>query len=332
MTKATATSRRHAESPVDTAQRLRAVCRTGIRPFCLAAALAMTCAAGLPARAQEQPVSHRFLKSGCGSQSVAIVGRDGRIEWEYRVADETSDAWLLPGGNVIFAYKHGVREVTPDQKTAWEFPAPEGAEIHSCQPLPGELFLIGEAHADGTANLYELDRTGRKAKTIPINGGGGAHSQFRQVRKTPQGTYLVTYQRDGGQAKEYDGEGKLLRTFCAGRFVAIRLPNGNTLIACGDEHRVIEVDPQDGIVWEVKEKDMPGNVLGFAAGLQRLPNGNTVICNWSGHGGAKDQPQVFELTRDKKVVWEVRDPRLNMISSINILDAPGDVLKGEILR
>lgn len=283
------------------------------------------------ATAQEK-VQHRFIKSGCGSGSVAIVGRDGAIEWEYKIADETSDAWLLPGGNVIFAYKHGVREVKPDQSTVWEFKAPEGSEIHSCQPLPGDLFLIGESHNDGTSCLHEMDRAGTKKKTVTLKLGGNAHGQFRQVRKTPQGTYLVTSQRGGGCAEEFDGDGNVLRKFPGGRFVAIRLPDGNTLIACGDEHRVIEVDPQDKIVWEVKENDIPGNRIGFAAGLQRLPNGNTVICNWSGHGGVKDQPQVFEITRDKQVVWEVRDPKLKMISSINILDVPGDTGKGEPLR
>lgn len=293
--------------------------------------LALFSVLSLAALAQEK-VSHRFIKSGCGSGSVAIVGKDGAIEWEYKIADETSDAWLLPGGNIIFAYKHGVREVKPDQSVVWEFKAPAGSEIHSCQPLPGDLFLIGESHNDGMSYLYEMDRTGAKKKTVALKCGGNAHSQFRQVRKTPQGTYLVTSQRGGGKAEEYDGDGKLLRAFPAGRFVAIRLPNGNTLIACGDEHRVIEVDPQDKIVWEVTEKEIPGNKLGFAAGLQRLPNGNTVICNWSGHGSIKDQPQLFEITRDKKVVWEVRDPKLNMISSINILDAEGDMLKGELLR
>ena len=108
--------------------------------------------------------------------------------------------------------------------------------------------------------------------------------QFRQVRKTPAGTYLVTYQRDGGPAEEYDGDGKLLRTLPCGRFVAIRLPDGNTLIACGDNHRIIEVDATNNIVWHVEETDIPGNQLLFVAGLQRLPNGNTVLCNWLGHG------------------------------------------------
>ena len=282
-------------------------------------------ALALPAAAA--PVAHRFLKSGCGSQSVAIVGADGKVEWEYPIADETSDAWQLPNGHVVFAYKHGVREVTPGRATAWDYPAPAGTEIHSCQPLGDDLFLVGESHSNGVSVLYELDRAGTKHKTVAVRCGGSAHSQFRQVRKTPQGTYLVTSLVGGGSAQEIDGDGKVLRTIPGGRYVAIRLPDGNTLVACGDGHRVIEVDPQDRVVWEVKQDDIPGNALGFVAGLQRLPNGNTVICNWSGHGGKKDQPQVVEITRDKQVVWEVRNPALHLISSINILDAPAPALR-----
>jgi hypothetical protein len=276
-------------------------------------------------------VAHRFLKSGHSSQSVAIVAADGRIEWEYPIADETSDAWLLPNGNVIFSYVKGVREVTPAKATVWEYLVPSGAEAQSCQPLSDDLFLIGEAHSDGTSFLYEMGRDKKISKTISIKTTDTAHNNFRQVRKTPTGTYLVTQQRTGGLAQEYDGTGKLLRTFPSGRFVAVRLPDGNTLIACGDEHRVIEVDPADKIVWEVKENDIPGNKLLFAAGLQRLANGNTVIANWSGHSGDPSQPQVFEITRDKKVVWQVKDVKLNMISSIAILD-PDAAVNGVLLR
>lgn len=284
-----------------------------------------------PATSPATQVTHRVLKSGCNSGSVAIVGRDGAIEWEYPIADETSDAWLLPTGNIIFAYKHGVREVSPDKKTLWEYPAPDGAEVHSCQPLPGGLFLVGEAHQD-VGYLCEMDRTGKVHKCITIPEKGDPHSQYRQVRKTPQGTYLVTYQRDGGKAREFDADGRLLREFPGGRFVAVRLPDGNTLVACGDEHRVIEVDPAGKIVWQVTQDEIPGNKIGFASGLQRLPNGNTVITNWSGHGGLSDQPQVFEITRNKQLVWTLKDARLKMISSIQILDEPADPALGGILR
>jgi hypothetical protein len=278
------------------------------------------------------PVSHRFLKSGHTSQSVAIVAANGSIEWEYPTTDETSDSWLLPNGNVVFSFVKGVREVTPAKTTVWEYLAPSGSETQSCQPLPNDQFLIGEAHGDGTSFLYEMGRDKKISKTITIKTTAtNPHDEFRQVRKTSTGTYLVTQQRSGGKAQEYDGTGKLLRTFPCGRYVAIRLPDGNTLIACGDDHRIIEVDPADKIVWEVKENDVANNKLLFVAGLHRLANGNTVVANWSGHAGTPSQPQVFEITREKKVVWEVKDAKLNLISSISILDSDA-LVDGVALR
>jgi hypothetical protein len=279
-----------------------------------------------------EPVAHRFLKSGCGSGSVAIVGANGKVEWEYPIADETSDSWLLPDGNIIFAFKHGVREVDAAKKIVWEYLAPKDAEVHACQPLGEGWFLLGESRKGGS-KVMEMNREQKVRLEFTIaDATGTAHNQFRQIRKTPQGTYLVTQQRGGGKAREFDATGKLVRAFTAGRFVAIRLPNGNTLLGCGDEHRLIEVDPQDKIVWQVTEKELPGNQLGCVAGLHRLANGNTVICNWSGHAGAKQgQPQLVEITPEKKVVWEIHNPALKMISSINILDS-GDPLADKSWR
>ena len=279
-----------------------------------------------------EPVAHRFLKSGCGSGSVAIVGADGKVEWEYPITDETSDAWLLPDGNIIFAFKHGVREVKADKTTVWEYLAPKDAEVHACQPLGDGWFLLGESRK-GSSRVMEMNREKKVRVEFNITDATGtSHNQFRQIRKTPQNTYLVTQQRGNGKAREFDATGKLVREIAPGRFVAIRLANGNTLIGCGDEHRVIEVDPQDKIVWQVTEKELPGNVLGCVAGLHRLANGNTVICNWSGHAGAKQgQPQLVEITPEKKVVWEMRNPALKMISSVNILDS-GDPLAGKSWR
>ena len=293
--------------------------------------VAMLLLAGIFCCTAADPVTHRFLKSGCGSGSVAIVAADGTIEWEYPVADETSDAWLLPDGHIIFAFKHGVREVRADKTTVWEYAAPKDAEVHACQPLGEGWFLIGESHK-GFSKVMELNHEKKVRQEFTITDAkGSAHNQCRQIRKTPQGTYLVAQQRGGGRAREFDAQGKLLREFTTGHFVAIRLPNGNTLLACGDEHRVLEVDKDNIIVWQVEQNDIPGNQLGFVAGLHRLANGNTVICNWPGHGGEKDQPQLVEITPEKKVVWEVRNPALKMISSVNILDS-GDPLTGKSWR
>jgi hypothetical protein len=66
-------------------------------------------------------------------------------------------------------------------------------------------------------------------------------------------------------------------------------------------------------------------------GLQRLPNGNTVMSNWLGHGKLGTAPHLIEVTPDKKVVWSFADHKtMKTISSVQLLDVPGDVTKGEI--
>ncbi len=114
------------------------------------------------------------------------------------------------------------------------------------------------------------------------------------------------------EAHELDATGKTIRVFNkatmeCGAFVAVRLPDGNTLISCGSDHRVIEVDPQDKIVWEANTKNVPF-MNAFIAGIQRLPNGNTAMCNFFGEiGRDPGTPKCFEVTKDFKVVWQLKD-------------------------
>ena len=113
----------------------------------------------------------------------------------------------------------------------------------------------------------------------------------------------------------------------------VQLPEAHLLITCGDGHKVIEIDAQENVVWELNENELPGNVLRLMAGCQRLPNGNTVFCNYLGHGHIGQQPQFFELTPDKKVVWQGEDhEHFKTINQIQLLDVPGDPAKGELLR
>ena len=78
---------------------------------------------------------------------------------------------------------------------------------------------------------------------------------------------------------------------------------------------------------------VPGNPLRLMTGFQRLPNGNTVCCNYLGHGHLGAQPHVFELTPDKQVVWEFADhAHFKTINQIQLLDVPGDPANGDILR
>lgn len=278
-------------------------------------------------------VSHRFLKSGWASRSLAIVGKDGKVEWELKDSRETSDSWHLPDGGVVFSHRDGITRLSPKKETVWTYTVPKGKETHSCQPLGDGGFLVGES-GDGQW-MVELTADGKVRKKLKVSDHKDGRHAFRQVRKTPEGTYLATIMSKN-TTYEWDAAGKLVRTFPNGRYVAIRLPNGHTVTSGplkGKGWPIAEFDKDGKLVWSLTTDDE--KALGFGlrmiCGMQVLPNGNIVACNLL-HGGPPDAPELFEVTRDKKVVWIIDDDRLNRVGSVQLLDVPGDVYKGQVLR
>ena len=273
-----------------------------------------------------------FLCCDHNGGKVCVVSAEGKIEWEY-ACKNPQDCWRLPNGNFLFCFVSGAREVTRDQSVVWEYQAPEKVEVHACQPLPNGRVLVVEC---GTSRIVEVDRAGKVAKEVKLATAPGVnlHNQFRGTRKTKNGHYLVCFKGEG-KIVELNGVGKVLREIKVpgDPHEVVPLPNGHLLITCGDGHKVLELDRHEQVVWELNENDLPGNPLRLLAGCQRLPNGNTVVCNYLGHGHLGEQPQFFEVTRDKKVVWQFDDhAHFKTINQIQVLDVPGDVTNGKILR
>lgn len=274
-----------------------------------------------------------FLCCDYGGNTVSLVSKTGEIDWQVQ-AQRPQDCWLLPNGNILFAYVGGAREMTRDKKVVWEYQAPADVKVecHAAQPLPDGGVLIVEC---GTSRLIEVDRQGKITKEIKlVTTCEKLHNQFRGARKTANGHYFVTFKGEG-KVVELDSTGQVLREIQVpgDPHEVVPLPSGNVLITCGDGHRVLEIDPADKVVWELNENDLPGNTLRLMAGCQRLPNGNTVLCNYLGHGHIGEQAQVIEVTPDKKVVWTSADHvRFKDINQIQVLDVEGDVTQGQILR
>lgn len=268
---------------------------------------------------------HRFLSCGHGNGELTITDAEGKVIWTQPTNGQSNDCTWLANGNVVWARTSGASEVTPDHKIVWKYDGPKGTEIHSAQPLEDGRVLLMQCGIP--AKLLEIDRATNaivKELVIPTP-VTNVHNQFRIIRKTPAGTYLVPHL---GEKKvvEYNPDGSVLRTFPAEKpFYAIRLPDGHTLISEGDSHAFKEVDTEGKEVFRVNEKDLPGNQLLYVTSLQRLANGNTVVANWPGHNKALNgkQPQVFELTPNKQIVWSFQDWKGHgMMSSVQVLDAP----------
>mgnify|MGYP001317784913 CR=1 FL=1 len=293
----------------------------------------------------QEPVKHRFFKCGWASGGPAIYGADFKAEWSLANGDELSDGWVLPDGGVVFSYsvrrkEAGIIRLAPDKTQLWKYTAPDGHDNHTCQPLPGGGFLAGETATNGMW-MVEIDKDGKEQKRVKVGDATrDMFHTFRQVRKTAQGTYLAAIMNEN-KACEWDANGKLLRTFPKGVFVAIRLPSGNTLVTAAhpapDHGAVIEYDRDGKVVWEVTQADIEalGIQVSMVCGAQRLPNGNTVITN-ANHGkpvGSGDLVKAFEITPDKKLVWSIPSSvaKGNM-GNIQILDVPGDATRFEVLK
>jgi hypothetical protein len=61
------------------------------------------------------------------------------------------------------------------------------------------------------------------------------------------------------------------------------------------------------VTWRLDNFHVDGR-LADPCGGQRLTNGNTVICSYGQKKG--DMPKIFEVTKDKKVVWEYFNPEV----------------------
>ncbi len=305
-----------------------------------ALALCLFVAGPVFAQAQEETqliqtgTGHRFAAADYSGSKVFLVNADGAVEWEYDTGGACDEIWMLPNGNLLFNTGTGVTEVNQAKEVIFRYSAQ--SEIYACQRLANGNTFIGECN---TGRLLEVDPAGKVVSELRLlpEGTDGGHVYMRNARKLANGNFLVAHSGEE-IVREYGPDGKVLRKIPApgGPHTAIRLPDGNTLISCGDMHQaamVLEVDPDGKVVWKVEHDELPGISLKFIAGIHRLPNGNTVLSNWVGHNQFGKAPHLIEVTPDKKVVWTFQDHKtMKTISSVQILDVPGDPTAGEVLH
>jgi hypothetical protein len=260
---------------------------------------------------------HAFLGTSHTRKSVYLRNEQGAIVWEYP-APNPQEVWMLSNGHILIAWLHGVQEVTRDKQVLWEYKVEAPNEVPNCQPLPDGNILIGIV---GQCRLIEVNRRGEVVHEIPLKTTESTpHAQFRMCRKTPQGTYLVPFTAEGA-VREIDRDGRVLREFPRRPtpVCALRLSNGNTLISA--DRAVTEYAPDNRIVWQLTEDDLPDLQIATPAGIQRLPTGNTLVCNWNASDmGGKVGAHIFEVTPEKQVVWQVTGTDLGQVAQCQILN------------
>ena len=289
-----------------------------------------------------EPIRHSFLGVGKANRTV-IVGEDGNVKW--RVDLPASDGWVQPNGNVLLALyatpdfpNGGVVEIDRDTKEYLFSYKGQQKEISTVQALGDGKYLVAELGPSPRAIV--INRQGEITKEMPLQcQKSNAHMQTRMLRRLENGNLIAPHLFDFA-VKEYDfATGRVVNVFATddrGRekrdwpFTAIRLENGNTLIGCTNGNRVIEVDREGKIVWRVDNEDIGEKLFDDACGVQRLPNGNTVVTSYHAKG---DMVKLFEVTRDKQVVWRFDGAKAGLSAGFHhfqILSTNGEPLIGAL--
>ena len=247
-----------------------------------------------------------------GKNIIAICDADGRVLWSHATAGPKTghaghhDIQFLSNGNLLFHDNWTtIIEMTLDKKIVWTYDSGtmngnqgKRVEVHAFQRLANGLTMIAES---GVGRIIEVDKDGKIHAKIKLKPGGTQNT--RMARKLDSGNYLVCAENPG-VVTEYNARSEVVWEHPINTRVygAIRLRSGNTLIASGGGASVVEVTPDHKVVWQVKDTIRDTSiVLKWTTSLTELDNGNFIIGNC--HAGEKS-PQIFEITRAKKVVWQ----------------------------
>lgn len=247
-----------------------------------------------------------------GKNIVAICDADGKILWSHPTGGPKTghaghhDIQFLDNGNVLFHDTWTtIIEMTLDKKVVWTYDSGamngnkgKRVDVHAFRRLPNGRTMIAES---GVGRIIEVDKDGKIHAEVKL--GGDGRQNTRMVRKLDHGNYLVCAENPG-VVTEYNARSEVVWEYPIKTRVygAIRLRNGNTLIASGGGAGVVEVTQDRKVVWEIKDSVPNSEItLKWTTFLTELDNGNFIVGNC--HAGEKN-PQVFEITRDKKVAWQ----------------------------
>jgi hypothetical protein len=244
---------------------------------------------------------------GSGAKLIE-VDRDGKAVWAYDDIYLSHDFYRMKNGNTMvirwvampaevtkkvkgglsgteregIMWSDALREITTDGKVAWEWIGYEHMDTDIDTLCP----LCGRARWANANSVYVMD-----------NGDVLLSQRFTNT--------LLIVDKKTGDIKWRWGSGEI-----AHPHDAQVLDNGNILAFDNGFHRncihdfqssrsrVVEVNPKTKeIVWEY-EDEVPMNFYSFAcSGCQRLPNGNTLICEAM-------MGRIFEVTPNGENVWE----------------------------
>lgn len=249
-------------------------------------------AAELDPRAVERLANGDTLITSRDGLGVYQVAPDGSVGWSF-TADDYPDlvpfhATRLANGNtlVVNRMQDTVLEVTPEKTIAWSYGSP-GDDTQLIDPFTA--FRL----SDGNTLISD-------------------NQACRVLEVSPSGEVVWQYGHTGERAMDNGYQPGYLDW----PKWATRLPNGNTLIADDEGHRVVEVTRDGTPVWSYGQAGVSGSdpgQLSHPVCAERLADGSTLIAD-SGNNRA------LMVAPDGTIVSEIGTPDENGLDELGLND------------
>ncbi|MCX7016938.1 MAG: aryl-sulfate sulfotransferase [Candidatus Sumerlaeota bacterium] len=256
-----------------------------------------------------------------GNVGLFELDRDSRVVWSYRCRVD-HDFQVLENGNILV---HTINEtmwpalgpelkrhpymieVARDKQLVWEWRGEQRLdELKALLPAEGWKHLMDRATGRfafdwAHNNTLQVIRPNAAYEKEKAAGGpirfkpGNIFFSYRSV------DVIGVIERETGRIVWAWGPGVI-----DGQHKPHMLANGNVLIfdngTLRGYSRVIELNPlTERIEWEYDGRPDHEFLSKAISSAQRLPNGNTLICDGN-------NARLFEVTPDKEIVWEFRSP------------------------
>ena len=253
-----------------------------------------------------------YTQGGYGG-TLLELDWDGNEVWRYRNPVIHHDHIVLKNGNVMVI---GWEELTPEQEARVKGGRHGVPQRGGGHPMLADFLLELNPDKEVVWEWHGHDKLDPEQEVIEGNGGRGEWTHCNGVTELLNGDICISFRQTSQIVFISKATGEVYWRYGPGELShqhnPTQLDNGNLLIFDNGEtralggvfSRVVELDPKAGeIVWEFRGDPALSFFSTGISGAQRLPNGNTAICD--GRTG-----RLFEVTPEGDVVWEYMNPEV----------------------
>ena len=267
---------------------------------------------------------HALLCVDSASMCFFEIDRDARIVFTKQLPGIAFDIWQLQNGDVLCPFygagKNGfiVFDRAGHEKRTFLLDG-EKTEIFGCQPMANGDILIAHTR---TKTIDRIDPENRITARIPLfYDAPDLHETMRMPRLALDQSSVWLVQPGLRKIIRYAFDGQILEQIPTRRDTFDVIEQENDTLLYSSIEGVFEIDRTGRELWSLTAADIPEMGFKWALTLRLLRNGNIALCNWLGHGHDREGVPVFEVARDKQVVWScpVQD-QIENLSSFLFLD------------